>query len=64
MAVQVNDFVKIRKTSEKGRFTAILRAHDGTTLLVKTPTGDRHIDLPPGPFDVSNYLAPLPKTAA
>lgn len=61
--INVNDFVKIKATGEKGRFLAIYRATDGTTLLIKTPAGDRHIDLPAGPFDVAEHLDPLPKRA-
>ena len=60
---QVGTMVKVikgRYEGEKGRLIAIHPAHDGMTLVVKTPTGDVNIDIPvmTGP---SEYLAALPK---
>lgn len=61
--INIGQMVKIKKTGEKGRFLAIYPARDGTTLLIKTPAGDRHVDTPAGAYEVTDYLNRLPKQA-
>src|SRR5882672_6838098 len=54
------EFVRIKRTGEKGRWIATYRAYNGTTLLIKTPQGDRCCDMRVGDV-ASEYLWSLPR---
>lgn len=52
---RIGDTVKIKSTGMVGTYAARYNAADGTTLLIKTLAGDKHVDMPIGGVP-SEYL--------